>query len=677
MNRPGEVAKLIGLVCLTLFSIAARAVTLSVSPSSVDANYTGNIDATIANPGPSGGARLQLVADFNGNGSADATEPVVHDIELTDGAQTVVGGVRNWNVSGDEDGAVNGTIQARLRLAQLPEFGRLVGKYVWRATAGDGSWQEKTFAITQTETGQQISGTVTSNGSAVGYAGVVLLDATNPDSDVMGGVFADANGNYTVKVAAGSYVVIPTRPGLVTRFDDSPMVEVSAGEQATANLTLLAATRTINGVVRKAGSGAVLPGMQIFVEDQDAGMLAIGLSGTNGQFSIPVLSGTWLLEVSEEQLISHGLIGFGEDQLVNTSTGNVENEVLELNEPTALIHGVLKTSDNQPLAGVGIYGWKSPLQANGFTDQDGRYALAVSAGEWSIGADEQQLQPLGFFVSGAMVAIAGGQAVETNLIATRLNATISGRLIDANGSGIADAMLVVQPEPFQGGSSIYPVTGPDGSFQAAVYGGTWRIAMECNEALTRGYVNTYTNVTVAVNGSLGGVVLKVGTASRQITGTVKDENSTPIVGIQVDAWATLNGVDYYVGCAETDLQGAYMLGVLPGTWNVNVPAFELEQRGYEPTPTQQATVSAGSAVVNFTVRRPGPIQLGNVRQQSDGRFEFEVSGRAGDTYVVEGSSTMGPNGWSDVTTQVVSSAIYTITINEPAQAHRFYRLRKL
>ena len=201
--------------------------------------------------------------------------------------------------------------------------------------------------------------------------------------------------------------------------------------------------------------------------------------------------------------------------------------------------------------------------------------------------------------------------------------------------------------------------------------------MECNEALARGYVNTYTNVTVAVNGTLAGVVLRVGNSTGQITGTVKDENSNPVIGIQVDAWANINGVNYYVGCAETDQQGAYVLGVMPGTWSVNVSAFELEQRGFEATPTQQTTVSVGTATVNFTARRPGPIGLSNARRFSDGRFQFEVSGRVGDIYVVEGSSTLAPNGWSDVSTQVATTGLFTITVNEAAQAHRFYRLRKL
>lgn len=675
--NPLKTVKVAIFVCFTLLSYEAGALTLSLSTDSLDASFTGHVEATITNPGGTGGVRLELVVDFNGNGSADATEAVVHQIQLTDGVRMMIGGVRNWNVSGDEDGAVNGTIQTRLRLAQLPEFGRLAGKYVWRATASEGAAQEKAFTITQSETGQKISGTVTSNGSAAGYAAVVLLDATVPDGEPVGGVFADSNGNYTVKVVPGTYMVIPTRVGLVTRLDDAAMVEVSAGQQRTANLTLETATRTISGVVRKAGGGAGLAGMQIFVEDESAGVLAIAVTGTNGQFSIPVLPGIWMVEVSERQLISHGLLGPSEDQHATTSAGNAENVVVELSEPTALIHGTLKTVNNQPLAAIGIRAWKSPLEASGLTDAEGRYVVGVGAGQWWLAADEDQMQALGLFVNGPLVTIVAGQAVETNLVATPLNATISGRLIDANGAGIADATLVVQPEPFQGGSAVYPVTEADGSFQAVVYGGTWNIAMECNEALARGYVNTYTNVTVAVNGTVSGVVPKLGNAMRQINGTVKDENLNAVVGIQVDAWANINGVNYYVGCGETDQNGTYLLGVMPGTWNVTVSAFELQQRGYEPTLTQQVTVSGGPVTVDFTARRPGPIGLNNARRLSDGRFQFEVSGRAGDTYVVEGSSTLAPNGWSDVSMQVATSGLFTITINEPAQTHRFYRLRKL
>lgn len=328
-----EIAKGIGLICVLFSSVAARRLTLSVAPNSVEVSSSGNIDVTIGTPG-AGPVKLQLVVDLNANGSADGTEPTVHQIELADGVRAAVGGVRNPNVTSDEDGAVNGTIQARVRLAQFPELGRLAGKYIWRATGSDGSSQDQPFTVTQPETGQQISGTVTSNGSAVAYAGVVVLDATADDGEPVGGAYADANGNYTVKVATGSYLVLPTRIGLVTRFEDAPMVEVSASEQATADLTLVASTRLINGFVRKAGSGTAVAGIQVFGESEDGEALALGVTGSNGQFSLPALAGTWLVGISERQVSAYGLIRPADDETVSTSAGNAENVVMELNEPT-------------------------------------------------------------------------------------------------------------------------------------------------------------------------------------------------------------------------------------------------------------------------------------------------------------------------------------------------------
>jgi hypothetical protein len=81
--------------------------------------------------------------------------------------------------------------------------------------------------------------------------------------------------------------------------------------------------------------------------------------------------------------------------------------------------------------------------------------------------------------------------------------------------------------------------------------------------------------------------------------------------------------------------------------------------------------------MNFVVQSAaGPIQLSNPRRLANGRLEFQVSGRAGDTYVVEGSTTLSQGSWGTVTTVVASTTTVTITADEPVQTVRFYRIRK-
>jgi hypothetical protein len=304
--------------------------------------------------------------------------------------------------------------------------------------------------------------------------------------------------------------------------------------------------------------------------------------------------------------------------------------------------------------------------------------MGVREGQWGITADSDQLQALNYFAGGQTVQVAAEQAVLVNLTATPLTASVAGRLVDETGAAISGMTLVIQPVPFQGGnSSIYPVTEADGSFEALLFEGTWNIALECQDAQERGYVNTSIEVTIPATGSLTGVLLRVARATVQITGTVKDASSNPIANLQIDAGALINGTYYMAGCITTDAQGAFTIQVMPGNWLVSLRSDELEARGFSPMPGQSVQVAGGVNVVHFVVQSAaGPIQLSNPTRLADGRLEFQVSGRAGDTYVVEGSSTLAPGSWSLVTSMVAPSATFTLTANEPVQTLRFYRLRK-
>ena len=55
---------------------------------------------------------MQRYADVNANGLIDPQEWLVQSFPVTDGVRPMIGGVRNINVPGDEDGAVNSTCAA-------------------------------------------------------------------------------------------------------------------------------------------------------------------------------------------------------------------------------------------------------------------------------------------------------------------------------------------------------------------------------------------------------------------------------------------------------------------------------------------------------------------------------------------------------------------------------------
>ncbi|MGZ8938065.1 MAG: carboxypeptidase regulatory-like domain-containing protein, partial [Limisphaerales bacterium] len=480
-----------------------------------------------------------------------------------------------------------------------------------------------------------------------------------------------------LNVAPGTYSLVAAKNGFVFRFDTAPVVTVTAGESEVSNLALEAASRTISGVVGGPAGTFVVPGMQIFA-DSEVGAFAIGVAGENGQFSVPVVAGEWMIEVTERQLVSLGYISAEEGLPVSTMAGNAENVRVELTPVNALIHGTLKTAQGTPLSGIYIRGSNGSKESYGGTDAEGRFVMGVTQGQWGISADSDQLQALNYFVNGSTVQVVADQSVLVTLTATELTAGISGRLVDETGAAISGMTLVIQPVPFQGGgnNSIYPVTGADGSFEVSLFGGTWNVALECEDAQARGFVSPSIDVTVPQTGSLSNVLVRVTRATSQITGTVRDAAANPIANLQIDAGASIDGTFYNAGCVTTDAQGTFSISVVPGNWTVNLRTDELEARGYAAVAGQNVVVGAGANVVNFVVPTAGPIQLNNPRRLGDGRLEFQVSGSAGTTYIVEGSTTLLPGSWNAVTTVVAAGATITITATEPVQTARFYRIRK-
>ena len=58
-------------------------------------------------------------------------------------------------------------------------------------------------------------------------------------------------------------------------------------------------------------------------------------------------------------------------------------------------------------------------------------------------------------------------------------------------------------------------------------------------------------------------------ATNTISGSLKDNNGNAIAGILIWASATINSVNYFQD-VDTDANGDYSLGVINGTWTVNV-----------------------------------------------------------------------------------------------------------
>ena len=125
------------MVLIGLVSVATNlfAASLTVNPPLVMNDYAGQVSLTISGLTPGKTVLVERFIDANGNGVVDAGDALTFSFKVTDGQVPLIGGVRNPNVPGDDDGATNGSIRVDLPFPNVDEvFGSAAVKFIFRVS---------------------------------------------------------------------------------------------------------------------------------------------------------------------------------------------------------------------------------------------------------------------------------------------------------------------------------------------------------------------------------------------------------------------------------------------------------------------------------------------------------------------------------------------------------------
>jgi len=594
-------AILVACASLAMAAGTALAASLTITPTSVAANYTGTIALDITGLASGQTVLVETFLDINGNGTIDSGDLLVQSFQVTDGQALTIGGVRDTNVPGDEDGLADGKIHTLLNFARsghgFDAATMSVAKFIYQVSPVTAA-----FTITQPVYAQKVVGQVTSGGSAVPYAFTFLIDpAFNGAPIIM--ALADASGNFTLNAAPGSYAVFALDAGFVADSSAAPVVTVNTGATVPQNLSLTAADRTIAGRLTDLGSGAGIPGVLISAKSS-SGLLAVGFSDASGNFAIPVSSAStkWKLDPSEQSLALAGYLALNGKYPVDISGGSVSGVSIQLPKATALIYGTLKDDQGNPLAGVDIYADTDQYEGYGLTDSAGNYVVGVTAGTWNIGPDSDELTALGYLETGASVNVTDGQALQQDFIAQHFTAYLSGQLVDTMDNGVGNIGMNACPQG--SGNCSGSTTNSDGTFSIGVFGGTWNLSFSSDDLANQNLIGPQLPFTVTDGVNQTGIVAVALAVTSSITGTVQDSNGNPITNLEVYASANISGTEYFVGSAsgtETNNNGNYALGVANGTWQVGLDCNGLNSRGLPCVSEQSVTVPSQNQTVNFTV----------------------------------------------------------------------------
>ena len=555
-----------------LIQTGRAAVAFTVTPAAVSNTYSGKITLQVTGLSSGDTVVVQKYLDANTNLVIDAGDALSQQFTLTDGTNSVIGGVTNFNVPGDTD-TTAGQITAKLNI-QSDFSAMIIGKYLFKLSSPAGHFAPITnsFTVTNLPYAQKFTGTVLSNGVAVPNARVLLFPGSSGhDKNPVGGAVANNSGIYTIQAPVGTYSLIPFKSNFIADMNGAANLVLNSGATISTNLSLIAVTRSISGKMVDAGNSSLgLPGLLAAAQTQN-GLIGIGFTDTNGDFTAGVNTNQWKIGDDSAAIALLGYVGLQNKPTFDTTTGSVAGVTISLPKATALVYGTVKDDFGNPLPGVvAIYAddnYNGLYQSDGYTDANGYYVTAVVGGlgsndPWWVDVDNAGSFPNYIFSQPAFdqkggTNITAGQAVLVNFTAMLATNHITGN-VHANSANVVgvgvNASATIGAVVFQ--SQV--TTDANGNYSLNVANGTWDISVNCNGG----------------NGSLDNIL---GNGTYQCPGhqtsVINNSNATtdiviqPCGGVQI---FTTNLPDGQVGVFYgLTLQGSTCSGNL--NWTLNDP----------------------------------------------------------------------------------------------------------
>ena len=588
--------------------------TLTVSPTTIANDYTGEIDLNITGLGSAGQTVIiEKYFDADGSNTINSGDILMAKYLVTDGQVTSIASQRNLNIPGDDDGAADGKILTKLHGDPQDTIGMLDGQFIFRVSPSGTGFTPFTATLVVTQKdygGSGLSGTVSVSGTPQAGA-LVLISGTGSNKGPVGFTPADASGHFSIKVPPGSYQLWGVKHGFVYNVGAAPALAVSSGSfLSSQSIPLVASGRTISGTVSDSTAPhQPLPGVAVIGKSTD-GMLSITFADGSGNFTVDATAGQWNLQ-TEPSLTTR--LGFLKGQTSDSSSGNVTGFNFAVQRVTALIYGTVADSGANPVAGIQLSANDSSnnYDINATSDASGHYSLGVIAGSWNASISNNSPGLAGYVVpNGQSVTLTDAQAVQASFTLLAANAHLQG-VVTKNGAPVSGG-IQLSAYSQNTNQSVNGQTAPDGTFALGLAPGTWSLQIDSSSAVSLNVVSPSVNYTLSANQTLSGITLVLAPVTGQIAGTVKDGHNNPVVGVQVSGNATVAATNYS-SSATTDSGGNFSVPVCAGTWNVGVSSDDLQSKGLLSPSNQNATVSTGTVTLNFIALSPTSTIHGTVK----------------------------------------------------------------
>ena len=525
---------------------------------------------------------------------------------------------------------------------------RLLVAFAWLAAFGQHAFAAVNFTVTPTAVSNTYTGTISLAITGLTNKTVVIqkfLDLNNngviDGGDILVQQFTLQDGtNFVIGVVTNFNVPgdLNATTGAITatlNFQNGDFMQNVVGNylyelsQPKGGFTPLTNTFSVTnfpyaqkftGDVVSNGTSTTVSNaiVMLFPPGGNGGPAGGTVANNSGTYTIQAPVGTYALVSFKSNYVCN----FGAPPVVTLGSGATVTTNLVLTNATNSISGkVVDASDPSiGLPGILLHPQSTDgLIAIGFTDTNGNFNVPVTDGNWGIEADDTPLIVHGYLGlqshNGTNVT-AGATGV--TLAIPKATALIYGSVKDNLGNPLVGLDVGANDN-----NNLYETDGytdANGNYVLGVLGlGTddsWWVQANGNNQLTN-YV--FSQETIDGNITNGTAVLQNFTAllaTNHITGNVQDSSGNPIVGVGVNANATINSANFsqYM---DTDANGNYSMNVANGSWNISINCNGgddsldniLGSGAYQCPDNQTAVINNNNATNNFTVQPCGGVQI--------------------------------------------------------------------
>lgn len=681
------------LFVLVAASGASLGATFTNTPAAVSNTYLGTITLQVGGLTNAETVVIQKFLDLNTNGVIDASDYLVQQFNLTDGTNSVIGGVTNINVPGDLN-STTGAVTATLNFKNGDFVQSIIGRYLYKLSSPAGRFAPLTnlFTVTNLPAAQKITGNVVSNSTSTTLpnAVVILFPAPRggdhgPGNPVAAAV-ADNSGAYTIFAPPGTYVPLAFKSNYVASYKSSPVLTLGGSQTLTTNLTLTVATATISGrIVDAINTNIGLPG--VFEPTTTTnGLIAVGFTDPNGNFSLRVTSGTWGIGSDDTGLIVHGYVGYQDGTNVPAGTTGI---IGPFNKATALFYGSVKDSLGNPLAGIDVFAGdqnNNEFEADGVTDQNGNYVVGVVGGlgsgdPWGVQVDNgggsgnptNYIYSQSPFNQNGGTNLAVGTAVLQDFTAILATNHITGnvKFIGTNLVGVqVGANATIGTKSYQAQAN----TDTNGNFSLNVPNGNWSVYVSCccddqtlDGLLGGGNYQCPNNQSITIANNDGVANFTVQPCSAPQISAASLPGGT--VGVFYSAQLQVFGCN--ITNASVDFGGLVSGFSLGGNFNISGTPDSVGTYLI----TLQVTDSLGRSATNRFSITINPKPVLNSPAWISNRFQIRLTGGSNQNYTVQMSTDLSAPNWMTlfITNNALTNSFMVVDPNA-TNKQRFYRI---